>query len=190
MIRYVWPLVALLVLGLPSCGTAPLDRVADRLVEAETREEREMRINGFSAIAAAYAVDTTPIGDAADLNVFLTRLTAALDRLKAEPIWVETEIREIVTLFATGFKDRIDTSGFFSLIIGVGIPSIGDMLDAIGDVAIASAMLRDVRGVMKQVKAEKMTPDEANAAFRARIEREAAAIRRLVGDSAPAPLVE
>lgn len=179
MIRYVLVLLAPLLLVSTSCAKAPLRGPADALVVAETRDERKVRINGFAAIAVNYAVDVTTIGEAEKVDMFITRLTAALDRLEAEPIWVETEIQEIVTLFAEGLRGRLDTSRFFGL-FGGGIPSIGNMLDKLRNVATASAMLRDVRWVMEQVQAGTMSPAEATAEFRKRIDREAAAIRRLV----------
>jgi hypothetical protein len=172
-----------LLLFLPSCTTAPLSGVADLFVEAETREERVVRINGFAAIAVNYAVNVTTISEAARVGDFISQLTVSLDRLETETIWVETEIQGIALLFAEKFKDRIDTSRFLGL-FGGGIPSIRDMLDKLGNVASASAMLRDIRWVMKQIETGKMSEVEATAAFRKRIDQEAEAISRLVGSGA------
>ena len=180
MNRYIPVIAAALFLVLPSCSTAPLDRIADKAVEAETRDERVMRIWAFSAIAVNYAVNVTTISEAAKVGEFISRLMVSLNRLETETVWVETEIQGIALIFAEKFKGRIDTSRFLGL-FGRGIPSIRDMLKELSNVATASAMIRDVRWVMEQVKAGEMTEAEATAAFRDRIEREAAAVRALVG---------
>jgi hypothetical protein len=142
-----------------------------------------VRINGFVAIFVNHILATTTISEAEEVSALITRLTTALDRLKAEPIWVETEIQGIVMLFTGEMRDRVDTSRFLGL-FGGGIPSIGDMLDTLRNISTASAMLRDVRWVMEQVQAGTMTAEDATAAFRARIDKEAEAISRLVGSGA------
>ena len=169
MKRFVIALAA--ALFLTGCATAPGDDIADKFVEAETRDERVTRINGFAAIVMNFAVSKATPDDFARVRLFGAEINKSLDGFDAEPLFVESNIMRVVQIFGRGARGEI------AKLIGTGgIPSVSEMLGYIKDLSMASAMLRDVAWIMKEVQSGGMTADAARDAFRRHIDNDLAKI--------------
>ncbi len=127
--------------------TNTADKLADRVLEADTRDERALRLAGVIAIASELMADrvtrSTPL-DAPIALASLTRLEATLQQVlnQTSGLWVEADMFDVKRIIVLSFEQTLRPRVTQYLAGGFGITEIREVLSKI---AKGDVMLKDLR---------------------------------------------